>query len=73
MTSLAGDKFNTIKVVPMAAFDKRVQERGASNVKIIPSVMPLTIKAVSGRIKARFCACEMRKHGASANTKSPAA
>ena len=73
VTSLAGDKFNTIKVVPMAAFDERVRERGASNVKLIPSVMPLTIKAVSGRIKARFCACEMRTHGASPDTKSPAA
>ena len=61
VTSLAGDKFNTIKVVPMAAFDERVRERGASNVKLIPSVIPLTIKAVSGRVKARFCACEMRR------------
>ena len=73
MTSLAGDKFNTIKVVPMAAFDKRVQDRGASNVKVIPSVIPLTVKPISGRVKARFCACEMRKFGASADTKSPAA
>ena len=73
MTSLAGDKFNTIKVVPMAAFDKRVRDRGASNVKIIPSVMPLTVKQKSGRLKARFCACEMRKFGASTDTKSPAA
>jgi hypothetical protein len=73
VTSLAGDEFNTIRVVPMAAFDERVRERGASNVKLIPSVVPLMIKDVSGRIKARFCACEMRKHGTSSDTKSPAA
>ena len=73
VTSLAGDKFNTIKVVPMAAFDNRVRERGASNVKLIPLVMPLSIKEKSGCVNARFCACEIRSHGRSSYTKSPAA
>jgi len=73
VTSLAGDEFNTIRVVPIAAFEERVRERGASNVKLIPSVVPLTIKDVSGGIKARFCACVMRRHGTSSDTKSPAA
>ena len=52
---------------------ERVRERGASNVKLIPSVMPFAIKAESDRVKARFCACEMRSHGRSPDTKSPAA
>ena len=73
MTSLAGDKFSTIKVVPMAAFHNRVRERGAGNAKLIPSVMPLTIKGISGRVKARFCACEICSHGRSTDTKSLAA
>ena len=72
VTSLAGDEFNTIRVVPIAAFDERVRERGASNVKVIPSVVPFSIKS-SGRLKARFCAAEMRRFGVSTDTKSPAA
>mmetsp|Transcript_52893 Transcript_52893/g.72220 ORF Transcript_52893/g.72220 Transcript_52893/m.72220 type:complete len:183 (-) Transcript_52893:196-744(-) len=73
VTSLAGPKFDTIKVVTMAEFEKRVRERGAVNAKIIPSVMPLSIKEASGRVKARFCACEVRRNGRNADTKSPAA
>ena len=70
---LAGDEFNTIRVVSADVYKQCVAARGPGMVKLLPSTFAFTVKPKSGRKKGRFCGCEMRKWGKADATKSPTA